>query len=131
MGRQKVPSEPQVINAAGATNMTGTAIVLSNVMDLLCVDQATLEIIITGTPTGTLSVEGSDRYDPVTNPNATFTPLAAGAVTPALPAVAGAASSTICALTAQALGCRYFRLRYVNASSTGVLNAWFHGKGVS
>lgn len=111
--------------------MTGTAVVLSNVMDLLCVDQATLEIIITGTPTGTLSVEGSDRYQPIENNAVTFTPLAAAAVTPALPAVAGAGSSTIVALTAQALGCRYFRLRYVNSSGTGVLNVWFSGKGVS
>ena len=113
--------------------MTGTAVVLgpSGAVDMLCVDQATLEIQITGTPNGTLSVEGSNQYDPITNPSAAFVTLAAGAMNPALPAVAGAGLSYIGNLTAQALGCRWFRLRYVNSSSTGQLNVWFCGKSVS
>lgn len=112
--------------------MTGTATVLGGIIDMQGVDTAaSLEIIITGTPTGTLTVEGSNEHDSAAIASATFVPLAAGAVTPALPAVAGAGSSTICALTAQALGCRYFRLRYVNSASTGQLNVWFHGRGVT
>jgi hypothetical protein len=131
MASRTTPHLPQIINSAGATNMTGTAIVLSSIVDMLAADTtASLEIKITGTPTGTITVEGSNQYDPLNNPSATFVPLAAGAVSPALPAIAGAASNTICALTAQALGCRYFRVRYVNTSSTGVLNVWMHGRGV-
>lgn len=132
MGRNLSPILPQVINSAGANNMTGTATVLSTIIDLLNTDLAGgLEIQIAGTPTGTLSLLGSIQYDPKNNPNATFVPLAAGAVTPALPAVAGAASSTICALAAQALGCRYVQLKYVNSSSTGQLNVWAHGRSAS
>lgn len=134
MGRQLVPTAPgRLVNSLGANNMTGTNVVLgpSGAIDMLCVDQADIEIQITGTPTGTLTVEGSNQYDPITNPNATFVTLAAGAVNPALPGVAGAGSSYIGNLTAQALGCRWFRLRYVNTSGTGQLNVWFAGKGVS
>ena len=112
--------------------MTGTNVLLSNVIDLRNVDTAaSIEIQITGTPTGTLTLEGSDQYDALTNPNAVFVPLAAGAISPALPAVAGAALGYIAALAAQALGCRYVRLRYVNSASNGVLNAWYHGRGVT
>jgi hypothetical protein len=133
MSRGNSPNgaSPKVIDAAGANNMTGTATVLSEPIDLRNVDAtASFEIQITGTPTGTLSVLGSNQFDALTNANATPVPLAAGAVTPALPAVAGAASSTICALAAQALGCRYVWLKYVNTSGTGQLNAWAHGRGV-
>jgi hypothetical protein len=112
--------------------MTGTNVVLgpSKAIDMLCVDKASLEILISGTPTGTLTVEGSNAYDPITNVG-TFVPLAAGAVNPALPGVAGAGGQTIHNLTAQALGCRWFRLRYVNTSGTGQLNVWFAGVAVS
>lgn len=133
---------PKVIDAAGVNNMTGTATVLSNVIDMRDIDLVgSLEIQISGTPTGTLTLLGSNQYDRLINPgtganaNAQFAslavPLAAGAVTPALPGVAGAGSSTICALAAQALGCRYLQLRYVNTSGSGQLNAWAHGRGVS
>lgn len=123
--------QPAILPAV-ANNMTGVATVLSSIIDLRNVDGwASLEIVITGTPTGTLSLLGSDQYDPQTNASATFVPLAAAAVTPVLPTVAGSASSTICALAAQALGCRYIQLKYVNTSGTGTLAAWFHGRGVS
>lgn len=122
---------PQIITSGGANNMTGTATVLSGPIDLRNVDtDASLEIQITGTPNGTLSLVGSNQFDPLTNPNATFVPLAAAAVTPVLPTVAGAASSIICALAAQALGCRWVRLKYVNTSSTGTLDVWAHGRGI-
>jgi hypothetical protein len=131
-GNSAMGASPQVINALGANNMTGTATVLSEPIDLRNVDTAaSLEIQITGSPTGTLSLLGSNQYDAQINPGATPVPLAAGAVTPALPAVAGAASSTIVALAAQALGCRYVWLKYVNTSGTGQLNVWAHGRGVS
>jgi hypothetical protein len=112
--------------------MTGTNVVLGSVIDMQDVDtNASLEIQITGTPNGTLTLEGSNQYHPLYNTAPTFVPLAAGAANPALPAVAGAALSLLSNLTAQALGCRYVRLRYVNSSSTGVLNAWFHGRGIT
>jgi hypothetical protein len=117
--------------------MTGTAPVVGPPIDMLEVDKGGFELQIAGTPTGTLSLEGSDQYDPTQGPAApvntgiVFVPLAAGAMNPALPAVAGAALSYIGNFTAQALGCRTVRLRYVNASSTGQLNAFLTGQGVN
>lgn len=111
--------------------MTGAAVVLSSVLDMLTADRGGLEIQIAGTPTGTLSLEGSNQYDPITNNAATFVPLAAGAINPALPAVAGAAVAYIGNFTAQALSPRYVRLRYVNSASTGQLNVWACDVGVS
>jgi len=128
MGRF-LEANPKIVSAGV---MTGVAVLLSNVIDMRNVDTAaSLEIQITGTPNGTLTLEGSNQYDALTNPNAVFVPLAAGAANPALPAVAGAALSLLSNLTAQALGCRYLRLRYVNSSSVGVLNVWYHGRGVT
>lgn len=135
MGRHVVPTLPgRIVNSLGLTNMTGAAVVLgpTGAVDMLSVDtNASIEIQITGTPTGTLTLEGSNQYEPITNASATFVPLAAGAINPALPAVAGAAVSYIGNLTAQALACKWVRLRYVNSASTGQLNAWFHGRGAS
>jgi hypothetical protein len=131
-GNSVMGASPRVVNSGGANNMTGTATVLSDPIDLRNVDTAaSLEIQIAGTPTGTLSLLGSNQYDVQLNPNATFVPLAAGAVTPVLPTVAGAGSTTICALAAQALGCRYVQLKYVNTSGTGTLDVWAHGRGVT
>lgn len=121
----------QTINANGANNMTGTAVVLSDVeLDNQNYNTVSFEIQITGTPTGTLSVEGSNQADPA-NPlkalaGVTFVPLPAGAMTPALPAVAGAALSYLGTLTT---GARFVRLRYVNSGSTGQLNAYVSAKG--
>lgn len=112
--------------------MTGTDVLLGGVIDMKDVDTAaSFELAGTGTPTGTLTLEGSNQYDALTNPSATFVQLAAGAINPALPAIAGSVPAYIGNLTAQALGCRYIRMRYVNSGSTGVLNSWFHGRGVT
>ena len=132
MGRNFTPNSPQIITSGAGNNMTGVATVLSSIVDLLSADLAAgLEIQITGAPTGTLSLQGSIQYDLKNNPNAVFVPLLAGAVTPALPAVAGAASTTIVAFAAQALGCRYVQLKYVNTSGTGHLDVWAHGRSAS
>lgn len=120
----------QLVSSGGSNNMTGTATILAGPIDMRAVDVASLEIQIAGAPTGTLSMLGSNQYDPLLNPSATPVPLAAAAVTPALPAVAGAGSTTICALAAQALGCRWLWLKYVNASGTGQLDVWAHGRGL-
>jgi hypothetical protein len=119
----------KIIDAAGANNMTGTAIVPSRVIDTWDLSAASLEIQITGTPNGTLTLEGSNQYDPVSNPNATFVPLPSSTMIPSLPAVVG--QGAISYLGSVATGARYIRLRYVNASSTGQLNVWFSGTGAN
>ena len=64
----------QVLNPFGANNMTGTAVITSNPIETYPFDinELSFEIQWTGTPTGTLTVEGSNQYDPVNNPSATF-----------------------------------------------------------
>lgn len=137
MGRNLNGAGPRYIQANGANNMTGTAVVIGPAIDMLEVDKGGFELQIAGTPTGTLSLEGSDSYDPTQPPTAAvnagivFVPLAAAAMNPALPAVAGAVAPYIGNFTAQALGCRTVRLRYVNVSGTGQLNAFLTGQGVN
>jgi hypothetical protein len=119
------------VNSLGANNMTGTAVVLGAVIDMLTVDKGSFEIQAVGTGTGALTLEGSNQYDAVNNPNAVFIALAAAAVTPTLTAPAGANVATLNALDRQALGARFIRVRYVNASGTGKLDVYFSGQGVS
>jgi hypothetical protein len=117
-------------NSGGVANMTGTATIVSTVIDMLSIDKGTLEIQAVGTGSGTLTVEGSNRYDAVNNPNAVFVPLTTP-TSPALPAPAGANVAALCAWVTQALGCRYVRLRYVNASGSGTLDVYHSGQGVA
>jgi hypothetical protein len=115
--------------------MTGTNILLSNPLDMARTEKASLELQITGTPTGTLTLESTNQPNPSNeqqpDPNVTWVPLAAGAITPALPAVAGAAVAYMGGLVilgGQAQG-RWIRVRYVNASGVGVLNIFAHRSG--
>jgi hypothetical protein len=123
----------QIVNSLGANNMAGVAIVLSDWIDTAKLGgQLSLEIQITGTPTGTLTIEGTNRLNPAkpndVDPTATAVPFAAGAINPALPAVAGAAVAYLGGvLVAGNQGsARWVRLRYVNSGSTGQLNVWSH-----
>jgi hypothetical protein len=126
-------SNRQIVNSQGANNMTGTATVVSDWVDTAKLGgQMSLEIQITGTPNGTLTLEGTNRLNPAkpndVDPTAVAVPFAAGAINPALPAVAGAAVAYLGGVLV--LGnqgsARWIRLRYVNSSSTGQLNAWAH-----
>jgi hypothetical protein len=116
----------KVIDAAGVNNMTGASVVLSAVIDTWQFNAVSLEAQITGTPNGTLTLEGSNQYDPYNNPNAVFVPLPSAAMVPPLPNVVGAALSY---LGSAATGARWIRWRYANASSTGQLNAWINATG--
>jgi len=121
----------KIVDSAGANNMTGTATVTSGWICTDHLERATLEIQITGTPNGTLSVEGTDQTDGGLNtPSSSATPIAiASPTTPALPSVAGAGSSTLCGLSAIALSVKFIRLKYVNSSGSGQLNVFAHGAG--
>jgi hypothetical protein len=125
MGASNSLLNRQIITAVG-NNMTGVAAVVSDPIDTWQFNQVCIELQITGTPTGVLTIEGSNQYDPIKNPSATFVPLPASAMLPSLPAVAGAALSYIGSANT---GARWIRWRYVNSASTGVLNAWENATG--
>lgn len=113
-----------IIDPAGANNMTGTTTVLSTPVRMDSLQQLSLEVAFTGTPTGTLTWEDSDAYDPATNPNASFFTLA---TTAALANPAGAGASQMVAVTKRG---KWGRVRYVNASGTGQVSVRAFGTGV-
>lgn len=123
----------QIVNSAGANNMTGTATVTSDWVNTDFLERLVFEIQATGTPNGTLSVEGTNQTGADGRPNANATPIALTSPTsPALPSVAGAAVAALCAMTTIAGGqggCKFVRVKYVNSSGTGKLDVYAHGYG--
>ena len=120
----------QFVASNGANNMTGTNVVLQDVeIDLQSFARVSYEIRITGTPVGTLTLEGTNQADPAIPGKAktgvTFVTLPAAVITPALPAVAGAAVNYIGDLVTAA---RFVRLRYVNTSGTGTLDVYVNAE---
>lgn len=126
MARMIVPPQPaKVVN-----NYTMTATTTSTVIDTAQCDAVSWEIICTGTPTGTFTIEASNQYDP--NSNATPTFIAMPATTPALSNPAGAGSSQLVTSPGLAAGGgagRFQRLRYAFTGGTGTLNVWAVGVG--
>ena len=123
IGRQR---SARLITLFNATAFTGAQAIVSPVIDLLVNGSGfNIEMVSTGTPTGTYQLESSNLYDPVSNPSATFF-AATSNPTPAFPVPAGAGAQTFHAvghsLTGNAPG-RYVRLRYTNTSGTGTLTA--------
>lgn len=111
----------KIIDDLGANNMTGTAAVVSVVLNMEHYDSVGLEADWTGTPTGTFQLEGSNRYDPATDPNIT-TPFRA--ITLASPPANPAGSASGWLLDLNQIPFKWIRLRYTNASGTGKLNVW-------
>jgi hypothetical protein len=120
----------KILDPLGVNNMTGTAIVLSPAIETFRFDPDFLnfEIQWTGAPTGTLTLEGSNQWDPFVNPGVGFIGInAATLLNPAIPAITGA--STYLATLLKPAFCRWVRWRYVNTSGTGQLSIWAFGKG--
>jgi len=105
----------QIIDAEGANNMTGTD-VLDAVTNIESARMGAYQVVWIGTPNGSFTVWGSVN-------GVDFEDLGL----PSLPAVGGSAGTAIISITDLAF--QWLRLRYVNASSVGQLNAWFVGKG--
>lgn len=94
----------------------GNTTIQSLVIDIPFLDNISIEIAWTGTPTGTFKVVGS-----VSGQNFIPQPIS---IAPA----AGSAGSTM--VTFQNQGYQYVALQYIGASSTGILNAWCGGKEI-
>jgi len=110
-----------------------STLLVSNWIDLNRVNKCSIEIRETGTPSGTISLEGTNQpssNEGVPDPNVTPVTLAAGAITPALPAPGGAAVNYIGGLVI--LGgqsqCRWVRLRQT-AGGGGAATVWVHFSG--
>lgn len=101
----------------------------SNVTDIRFMDNISVQLIFTGTPTGTFEVEGSldyNRPDPttgVTNPG-TWTPI-----TFSTPPVASGAAGDIL-LDMNQLSFPFIRVVYISTSGSGTLQCWISGKAV-
>lgn len=89
--------------------MEATAEILSKPVDVSGLSSATFQAVFTGTPTGTFHVEASIA-------DSNWVDLLAG-----IPDAAGAAGSRLISLVN--LKFQKLRLKYVNASGTGTLNA--------
>lgn len=93
-----------------------TGSILSLTVDIPFLDNISIEIAWTGTPTGTFKVLGS-----VSKNN--FNPISASIQPPA-----GSAGSTMVSFQNQ--GFQQVELQYIGSSGTGFLNAWIGGKEV-
>jgi hypothetical protein len=129
-----------VIQSFGTNNANGTVALLSPVIEVWPYYFLSAEAKWTGTPSGTFSWEASNQYHPITNPNATFVPIDSsfvqfigrigGSTSPS-----GSAGSSFASVnlfgsqTIAALGTRWLRLRYTNASGAGPLDVWFSAEG--
>lgn len=92
-------------------------------------DNIGIELVFTGTPTGTFSVEVSIDYVQDQNGNVTnagtWTALSLGAT----PAATGAAGSIY--IDINQMSAPWIRVKYTATSSTGTLNGWICGKSLS
>ena len=115
----------QFIASLGANNATGAATVTQDVeLDTSQFGTVNWEIRITGTPTGTLTLEGTNQQSPSNSNKAlstAFFTLPSTAMNPALPAVAGAAVNYSGDLVS---GIRFVRIKYVNSASAGTLDVY-------
>lgn len=111
---------------AGDTNgaaVTGAMTVYSDPTDVARILNPSYHLEWSGTPTGTFTVWGSNKVDPkLADDSDWFNPtLAVAIVQPA-----GTASKDFVDLAGWPF--RKMRLKYVNASGTGVVNAFVAGK---
>lgn len=100
-----------ITNGSMAGNLTST------VTDIRYLDDVAVQLVWTGTPTGTFQIQGS--LDQVTWNSLSLTPA---------PAAAGAAGTYLIDL--EGLSFPYIRTTYIASSGTGTLNVLVSGKGV-
>jgi hypothetical protein len=105
-------------------SMTGTSTITSQVTEIRGFDNVSYEADFSGTPTGTFSVQVSNSYDPITNPNAVFIPLVLS------PTPVASGSSGVVGIDINQSGFKYIKIVYTNISGTGTLQAYISGKAL-
>lgn len=128
MIQAKVPQGNMFRTAGGAgdTNgvaVSGTTVYYSDLTDVSGILNPSYHLEWSGTPTGTFTIWGSNKENPILTSDADwFNPtLAVAIVQPA-----GSASKDFVDLTSWPF--RKVRVKYVNASGTGTINAYVAGK---
>ena len=107
--------------------------IVSTIIDTWQVDSGCLEVVAAGTGiSGTLTLEGSNQYDPKTNPAPTFIPLTVVTpVTPNFGALGASGGSFLYSFLPAALAPRYIRLRLSGGTGTGTLNVFSNVTGAA
>lgn len=127
----------QVFSAALANQtMTGTNTLTSAVTNILHKDNISYQLVWTGTPTGTFSIQGSLDYNPglpQSEPdgaknNGTWTTIPAEDALGGPPVASGSAGQILADLSQ--LPYPYVRVIYVNSSGSGTLTGWVSGKAL-
>jgi hypothetical protein len=108
--------------------MTGTAVVTSSEVDITQCELAAIELVFTGTPTGTFVVQGCVQVlgggaAGGTGAGVTWQTL----TTLGTISASGAAGNHL--INLDGIGFSKLRVQYTNASGTGTLNAWITIKG--
>lgn len=106
----------QVITNGG---MTGTATIISSLINVQNTDNVGIQVKWSGTPTGTISVLGSVN-------NADFVALT---FSPVLTQPAGASGGYLISLNQ--VPYPYLQVQYTNTSGSGTLNAWISLKDLN
>lgn len=115
MGSKKT-NKYHLINAG---SMTGTSVITSSSQNVENLDNIGLQVDWTGTPTGTIEVQGS--VDKVTFYSLTFNPV--------LAQPAGSASGYL--INLNQFPWPWLRVKYTNASGTGSLSVWLFSKDLN
>lgn len=118
---------PEDDSAPPAGTMTGTNAIVSIPTNCEGCTEIVYQAGWVTTPTGTLTLEESNEYDPKLNPTGRFTTVPSGALIGAVTNPAGAAGSTVLRLQSPA---KWVRCRYVNSSGSGTLIVTAQARGV-
>lgn len=116
MGAKKINGPYQLITNGA---MAGTATITSKFQDMSNFDNAGLELTWTGTPTGTISILGS-------NSGSNYYALT---FTPALSQPSGSAGGYLIDLNQFPF--KLMEVQYVNSTGTGILNAFLFLKDLN
>lgn len=107
-------------------SMTGTSVITSSGQNVQNYDNIGLEVTWTGTPTGTLVIQGSVSAGVKEATTVTYYDLT---FNPALAQPSGSAGGYLINLSG--LPYPYIRVKYTNASSTGTLNVYIFEKDLN
>ena len=127
-------AKPRVTSQIVTNGNLAAQPLVSTIIDTWQVDSGCLEVVAAGTGiSGTLTLEGSNQYDPKTNPTPTFVPLTIvpGPVTPAFSALGASGGSFLYSFLPAALAPRFIRLRLATGTGTGTLNVFSNVTGAA
>lgn len=99
-------------------------------IDIRWQDNCSIQVNISGTPTGTLAVQGSLDYNPITNVAGNWIPILLPAPVSATAITITAGSPSPILLDLNQLSFPYFRLSYTAGGGTGTMDAYASTKVV-